>query len=126
MKRLIIMLSIIFSLFALTGCGKENTENKNNQNSSNEEVFVTVNAKGFYDNINNDFYKQYINKKITINGLTADGPDFINYNTLFVIICDNEDELPSSLNGAVSVTGVVSDSDFQSSNNLRLKKCVVK
>lgn len=124
MKKKILSMALIATIFVflITGCGT----NSGTNNEDSEELFATVSAEKFYDNVDNDFYKQYINKKITITNLTADGPDYISYKMAFAVICNNQKELPSDLKGNVSVTGVVSDSDMQNGYYLQLKNCTVE
>ena len=122
MKKKVISTLLITSVFVftVTGCGTAS------DSIEEQEVFATISAQQFYDNIENDFYKQYINKKITITDLTADGPDYIDYKMGFDIICDNKNELPSDLSGKVSVTGIVSDGDLQNGAILQMKKCSIE
>ncbi len=106
------------------------TENNNNTNEPTT-IYKTISSKDLYDNntIGSNFYKEYINKKVTITDLVVgiDG-DLITLSApglrSFHVYCDNASSMGLTNGNTISVTGVVyENTPWSSDNNFYMKNC---
>ncbi len=123
---IVLLVVIVISLFSK--CGNSNSSMNGKKVDINQPVAATFTAKELA-NDETDIYKKYINKKVTISGLSVsakDGSTLIKLPSMlmFYVSCDNVDSLNLKDGDNVTVTGIILDSTY-TNYDLKMTSCSV-
>ena len=125
---IIIVIAVIICLFIIIkifgGKSNDNGNLQNNSYSNNQSIYTTVSGKDFWDATDENYYKQFIGKKITITDLTIYQGSMM-YKTGLSVTCKNESSLSLTEGTTVSVTGNVEDNFTNSTYSLTLSNCTI-